>query len=168
MLDRPEDDVRSVFDSLVVKEKSPFDLDQLADRFRRSNTDWTIPEAFLGVLLSAAFADGEMQAAERDQILHIASRSRALNSISAAELSRINGVVNERLASRPTALQEACGTLPLDMGPSVFAHCVDLLLADGQLLPAEAAFLEELVTQLSVDQQVASQIMEALLIKAQY
>lgn len=160
--------MRSVFESLVVEDKSPFDLAQLADRFRRGNTGWTIPEAFMGILVAAAFADGEMQAEERAEIMHLASRSRALQALPPAELSRINDVVNERLATRQMALQEACDTLPLDMGPAVFAHCVDIFLADGQLLPAEAAFLEELVTQLSIDATQAGQILEALIIKSQY
>lgn len=158
----------NLFESLVVQEKSPFDVDRLADSFRRSQTDWSIPEAFLGILVSAALADGQMQVEEQQAILHLASRSRALKALSAEELSRINDTVNQRLVNRPQALQEACDTLPLDMGPCVFAHCVDILLADGQLLPVEAAFLEDVATRLRVDPDKARLISEALFIKAQY
>lgn len=157
-----------MFEDLVVRDKTPFNLDQLADRFRRRNTGWTIPEAFLGVIVSAAMADGEMDGSEQEAILHLASRSRALKSLSHADLARINDTVNQRLLDRPEALREACDTLPPEMGLSVFAHCVDLLLADGQLLSSEARFLQELVGLLSVDPAKANLITEALIIKAQY
>jgi len=159
---------KNIFEAMVVQEKSAFDINQLADRLRRRNTGWTIPEAFLGILISAAMADGGMGVAEQETILHLASRSRALNAVGPSDLARINETVNERFVSRPDALQEACDTLPVDMGMSVFAHCVDILLADGQLVPSEAAFLEELVQRLSLDAAKANQITEALFIKAQY
>lgn len=157
-----------MFESLVVPKKSSFDLTHLADQLRRRNTGWTIPEAFLGILIAAATVDGQLEFAEQQAIVHLATRSRALKSIPPAELSRINDLVNQRLLERPQALQEACDTLPLDMGPSIFAHCVDILLADGQLLPSEAAFLEELIKHLQIEAETANQITEALFIKAQY
>lgn len=158
----------SVFESLVVQAKSPFDLEQLADQFRRSQTDWSIPEAFFGILVCAAMADGQMQGAEQEAILHLASRSPALKALSLAELSQMNEVVNQRIVNRPQALQEACDTLPLEMGPCVYAHCVDILLADGQLLPMEATFLEELVPRLRVQPDVAQKIAEVMVMKAKY
>jgi len=157
-----------MFGSLIVQEKSPFDIDQLADRFRRRNTGWSIPEAFLGLIISAAMADGEMDQTEQEAILHLASRSRALKALSHADLARINQVVNERIATRPDALQEACDTLPQDMALSVFAHCVDILLSDGQLHQLEAKFLEDLVQRLSIPSDKANVITEALILKAQY
>lgn len=160
--------MNNIFKSMVAQEKSEFDLGQLADRLRRQNTGWTIPEAFVGILISAAMADGGMGVEERETILHLASRSRALKAISGAELSRINEVANERFSTRPDALQEACDTLPVDMALSVFAHCVDILLSDGNLAPSEAQFLETLVERLALDPEKANQITEALFIKAQY
>lgn len=157
-----------MFDQIVVGKKSEFDVGKLADKLRRRNTGWSIPEAFLGVIICAAMSDGQMEVAEQEAILHLASRSRALKTLSHADLGRINEVVNHRILSSPDALQEACDTLPLDMGPSVFAHCVDILLSDGQLVPAEAAFLQELVTKLGIDPDLANRLTEAMFIKAQY
>lgn len=158
----------NVFQQFTVAEKSPFDVDKLADRFRHRNTGWSIPEAFLGIMFQAAMADGAFDAAEVAAIQQVASRSRALNSVSPQELAAANNSVNEKLKNRPDALKEACETLPADMCLPVFAHCVDIILSDGQLLKPEAEFLQQLAQMLDVDPANARRVMEVLLLKAQY
>lgn len=157
-----------VFQSFVVEEHSPFDVQKLADKFRHRNAGWSIPEAYLGILVSAAIADGSFHAAEQQEITRLASRSRALGSLDAAELSTLNDTVNERLQNRPDALKEACATLPAEMCLPVFAHCVDIILSDGELMQTEAEFLDKLVPLLDIDNDSARRVMEVLLLKAQY
>ena len=48
-------------------------------------------------------------------------------------MAAVNTTVNERLRERKDGLREACLALPRDMRPSVYAHCVDIVLADRQL-----------------------------------
>lgn len=158
----------NVFQSMAVEKKSPFDVEKLADRFRHRNTGWTIPEAYLGVLISAAMADGSFNTEEQQTIMTLARRSRALSALSPAALAQANDTVNERIHSRPEALKEACGTLPGDMVLPVFAHCVDIVLSDGELLKPEAEFLDRLRTMLDIDEENARRVMEVLLLKAQY
>lgn len=158
----------NVFQSFVVEKKSPFNVDRLADRFRHRNTGWTIPEAYLGVLISSAVADGSFHTEEQQEIMKLARRSRALGSLSPTDLAAANDRVNQRIQANPDALKEACGTLPADMCLPVFAHCVDIVLSDGELMPAEAKFLEELVPLLDIDADSARRVMEVLLLKAQY
>jgi tellurite resistance protein len=158
----------NIFQTNVVESKSPFDLDKLSDKFRHRNTGWSIPEAFLAILFSAAMVDGDFAADEREAIVGISRRSRVLNSLPPNELSNINNTVNERLQNRPDALKEACETLPADMCLPVFAHCVDIVLADGELLKAEAEFLENLMPMLDVERDHARRVMEVLLLMNQY
>lgn len=158
----------NIFQQFTVESKSPFDVDKLADRFRHRNTGWTIPEAFLAILLSAAIADGSLNEEEGQTIQAVARRSRALSSLAPADLARANDSVNERLQARPAALQEACETLPADMCMPVFAHCVEIILSDGQLLKTEADFLQNLATLLDITPENSRRIMEVLLLKAQY
>jgi tellurite resistance protein len=158
----------NVFQTFAVEKKSPFDVEKLADRFRYRNTGWTIPEAYLCVLISAAMADGNFNPEEQQEIMTLARRSRALAALSPSDLATANNTVNERMASRPEALKEACETLPGDMCLSVFAHCVDIILSDGELLGPEAAFLEKLMPLLSIERDSARRVMEVLLLKAQY
>ncbi len=83
-------------------------------------------------------------------------------------LSKADDTVNERLQTRSNALKEACDTLPSDMCLPVFAHCVDLILSDGQLLKTEADFLSDLAGMLELKPADAQRIMEVLLLKAQF
>lgn len=168
MMQRPQTSDRSVnlFQQFAVETKSPFDLERLSDKFRHRNTGWTIPEAILAILIASASADGVFKEEEGALIQNIALRSRALRSLSPADLAKANSVVNERLAQNPNALKEACETLPADMCLPFFAHCVDIMLADGELVKMEADFLEKLVPMLDLDQDHARRVMEVLLLKA--
>ncbi|MES1156777.1 MAG: tellurite resistance TerB family protein [Alphaproteobacteria bacterium] len=149
-------------------ERSPFDIEKLSDKFRRRNTGWSIPEAYLAILISAGLADGNLHPQEAEEIRNVVARSRALSSLSPAELSSANTVVNERLQKRPEALEEACHTLPTDMCLSVFAHAADLILADGALTKSEADFLERLARCMDIADDSVQRILEVLLLKAQY
>ncbi len=146
-----------------------FDIRDLAERTGyRPATDWTIPEAFLCLILLAAAADGFVPPEEHMEIRALARRSRVLKSVDAAHLAQLNRIVSERLKHRPDGLREACEALPVDMRPSILAHCADVLLADGGLAPAEAAFLNRITNCLGVREDEALRIVEALLIKNRY
>jgi uncharacterized tellurite resistance protein B-like protein len=161
-------DPASFFKQAAVEQKSPFDIDKLADRFRRQNTGWSIPEAFLCVLYSATAVDGDFDPKEIDTIKNVVSRSRAMTALTPHALAKADETVNERLQSRPSALKEACETLPADMCLPVFAHCVDLVLSDGQLLKTEAEFLTDLARMLDLKPDDARRVTEVLMLKAQY
>ena len=162
-------DIANIFDPLTVEEKTPFDISRLMSRFEgRHQTDWTIPQAYLCVLLSAAYADGQVASEERSEIQALAIRSRTLKSLSKNELADLNSTIEARLNDRPEALLEACEALPQEMRLPLFAHCVDIVLADGELVKAEADFLNQLVQILNVDGDDARRIVEVLLLKNQY
>lgn len=158
----------NVFQNYAVENKSPFDINRLADKFRYRNTGWTIPEAILALLFASAMADGSFNNEESQQIQAIARRSRALRSLSPQDLANANTTVNQRMQENPNALKEACATLPADMCLPFFAHCVDIILSDGELTKAEAEFLNELGPMLDIDPDHARRVMEVLLLKAQY
>lgn len=162
------DQAPNIFATATVEEKSPFNLERLADQFKFKKTDWTIPEAFLGIMLAAAYADGNLSAEEMSEVRQLATRTRTLKALNPNELARANQVVEERLRTRPEGLKQACETLPADMCLPVFAHCVDIILADGELLKPEADFLQNLVAMLDIDPNNARRVMEVLLLKSQY
>lgn len=158
----------NVFTASAVESKSPFNLEKLADQFRHRKSDWSIPEAYIGILLSAAYADGNLAPEELEEIRALALRSRALKALSPNDLAAANRVAEERLQQRSNGLQEACETLPADMCLPVFAHCVDLILADGELLKPEAEYLDNLRSMLDIDPESARRVMEVMLLKNQY
>lgn len=131
-------------------------------------TDWSIPEAFLCLLFSAANADGMVSDEEREEIFALVHRSRSLKGLTPQQLGEVNAAINQRLATRPDGLQEACASLPMDMRLSVFAHCVDIILADGKMLQTEADFLNTLVGAMHLQPADAKRVLDVILIKNRY
>ena len=163
-------EVLNIFQAAPVPAQSPtFDLNKLTEEFKQQrNTDWSVPEAFLCLLLSAAAVDGNVALEEQTEIYALARRSRALKSVNANQLAAANTSVNQRLKERPNGLQEACLSLPADMRLPVFAHCVDIILADGSLLPVEADFLNKIMTFMGLDAADGKRVMEVLLVKNRF
>ena len=112
--------------------------------------------------------DGNVALEEQTEIYALARRSRALKSVNANQLAAANTSVNQRLKERPNGLQEACLSLPADMRLPVFAHCVDIILADGSLLPVEADFLNKIMTFMGLDAADGKRVMEVLLVKNRF
>jgi uncharacterized tellurite resistance protein B-like protein len=161
-------DVQIIF-SPTTTEKAPIplDLEALSSQFGKKS-DWSIPEAFMCLLLAAAFCDGELAAEEKVEIAALVGRSRTMKTLSQQELAKVNATVNERMKVRPTALEEACNSLPTDMRLSVFAHCVDIVLADGELRQAEADFLNRVTTFLRIEAEKAKQVLMVIMLKNTY
>ncbi len=146
-----------------------FDIRELVERAGyKPATDWTIPEAFLCLILLAAAADGFVPPEEHMEIRALARRSRVLKAIDASHLAQLNRTVSDRVKHRPEGLREACEALPVDMRPSILAHCADVLLADGGLAPAEAEYLNRITAYLAVSEDEARRIVEVLLVKNRY
>lgn len=129
---------------------------------------WTVPAAFVAVLLAAVTCDGEMAAVEHEEILALTHRSRALKSLTPAQLAALNIQAVSRLRDEPTALADACAALPEDMRGPVFAHALDLVLADGELTVEEADFLNALILNLKLEREAVSKIADVIVLKNQY
>lgn len=142
------------------------DIGQLAQEFQAS--DWSISEAFMCLIVSAAYADHELAEEEKQEIAALVRRSRTMKRHTQAELAVINQTVNKRMRERDNALQEACQALPHDMRISLFAHCVDIVLADGKLLPQEATFLNTITELMGLDAARAKEVMTVIMHKNRY
>lgn len=161
------DDVHIIFQPTTAAPKTDLDLDELSRDFQAS-TDWTIPESYMCLILSAAFADGDLAPEEKQEIAALVMRSRTMKRLTPTELANVNASVNERLKTRPNGLQEACQSLPTDMRLSIFAHCVDIVLADGELRQAEADFLNRITSMMHLDADRAKQILTVVMLKNRY
>jgi hypothetical protein len=160
---------QSIFGQYAVTSKTPFDLDKLAKSYRFKDMGWSTPEAYLGIMIAAAEADGHVEPEEEAEILTRVRRARTLRYLKPEDLVAAEGNARQYFAERPqTALDEACQTLPAELCLPVFAHCVDIMLSDGELVDVEARWLEDLVPKLDIDQDSAKRILEVLLLKAKY
>jgi uncharacterized tellurite resistance protein B-like protein len=146
---------QALFETIKAEKKPDFNLRELVSEFPDHQNDWSIPEAFLCLILSAAFADGTVVAQEQEEIRALAHRSRTLKHLDENELAQMNRAVLKRRADRPDWLAEVAEALPRDMHLAVFSHCLDISLADGVLVAAEADFLEKLIGTLKIDPEEA-------------
>lgn len=154
----------------VAASYDPFNIDKLKDTNRYRDLGWTIPEAYLALLFLAADADGQFDPEERVEIETTARRAPALralmlrNELGQHEASALAKIKQNKQA----ALDEACATLPSDMCLSVFAHCVDLMLADNDFSKVEQDWIEALYPKLDIPENHARRIVEVLLLKGRY
>ncbi|WP_158085657.1 tellurite resistance TerB family protein [Henriciella aquimarina] len=145
------------------------DIAKLEQEFNEnSESDWTIPEAFLCLLLEAAFADGSLAMEEKEEIAALVKRSRTMKRLSPQQMAAVNQTVNERMRERKDGLREACLALPVDMRLSVYAHCVDIVLADRQLRENEEDFLARIAEVMQLDEDMVKAIRTVMLIKNRY
>ena len=161
-------DESGLFGPVTVEAKPAFSLKELVSDFPDHPSDWTISEAYVCLLLSAAMADGKVSIEQGEEIRAVAHRSRTLKSLDENELAEVNQVIVERRENRPDWLLEACEALPREMRLSVFAHCLDIALADGSLVPPEAEYLERLVDLLQVPTEDAAVVTRVISIKNRY
>jgi uncharacterized tellurite resistance protein B-like protein len=129
---------------------------------------WPIPEAFLTILFRAVTCDGELAAVEHEELLALAHRSRALKTLTTKQLSDLNIRILERLRRSDATLRDACAELPEEMRAPVFAHALDLVLADGELNEDEADFLNGLILNLRLDREDVERIAAVIELKNRY
>jgi hypothetical protein len=154
----------------VAASYDPFNLEKLKDAHRYRDLGWTIPEAYLALLFLAADADGQFNPEERLEIETTARRAPALRALmQRGELGAHEQSALQRIATnKQAALDEACQTLPSDMVLSVFAHVVDLMLADGDFSKVEQDWVDALYPKLDIPEAHARRIVEVLLLKGRY
>jgi uncharacterized tellurite resistance protein B-like protein len=116
----------------------------------------------------ATTCDGQLAAVEHEELLALVHRSRALKSLSTNELAEINTKIVARLRDADSALQEACKSLPEEMRLPLFAHALDLVLADGELKQDEAEFLDSIVLHLGLDRESVERVSSVIALKNRF
>lgn len=130
---------------------------------------WSAPEALLGILTTIAVWDGQ-RAARRLALVHaFAKQSTFLHPLGEAGLIALQTKVVERIgAAHGDALAQACAALPPEMGPSVYAQCLDVVASIGPLSECDRAIMAELRSLLSVDPPLAEKVETVILLKNRY
>jgi hypothetical protein len=124
------------------------------------------PEAFLCILALAAAVDHAMGRLENELLQAVAHRWASLNIVREKDITALNYAVTARLAvGFDAALDAACAALPEPMRPAVFAQAFDIMLCDGALCPAEAAFADTLAAKLKINADEAGRIRGVLITK---
>lgn len=124
-------------------------------------------EAFAGVLLAMAAADGDISDEEAENFKFIIDRKRTFRVQSVLEhevmIERLFNILNKQ--GSDALLCRAAEALPEDLRPTVFAETADMVFADGDVDAGEQAGLERLQHILGLANDAALQIMEVMMIK---
>lgn len=127
--------------------------------------DWSVPEAFLAILLAAAHSDNVITEEEQDQLKGLRKRSRTLKALSPDQIKKALANAQSKLEQRPNGLQQACECLPQMLHLPVFTLAIDIVLADGKLTSTEKEFIAKLANWLKIDKGLEWQISHVMLIK---
>ncbi|MDJ0921572.1 MAG: tellurite resistance TerB family protein [Henriciella sp.] len=133
-----------------------------------SANDWSIAEAYMCLLLEAIFADDIVAPAEQEYMKALVKRCKTFAGMSENELARINMTVMERRTERPDCVKEACMALPPGMHKTIFAHAIDIVLADGEMHPRERDFLDNLMQTMDISPETARNIMQVIFDKNRF
>lgn len=124
-------------------------------------------EAFAGIALAMAGADGSIAQSEWDGIVNYISRLRLYDNYSGPAFDKMFDKVFRILRNEgPSALVTAAvAGLPDDLKLTAFACAVDIALADGVVEDEEKEVINQLAQALEIPEQTAIQIIEVLIIK---
>jgi uncharacterized tellurite resistance protein B-like protein len=130
---------------------------------------WSKEDAFYGLLLAAASADGEVTASESEEVIALAHRTKTLKGVSTADLQVIHNRVEDQFKRDfAAALNDACNSIPTEVVGSIFAHAVDIVFADGKVVTKEVEFLRSLAEKLKLEEAKAQQIIDVLKTKNEF
>jgi tellurite resistance protein len=124
-------------------------------------------EAFAAITLSAIASDGYLSDEESRGITLALSRMKMYrsypNDVMQRMFDKLLGIL--RREGMNSLFDSAKDSLPYEMRESAFAVATDLILADGVVAQEEQEFLNDLYQALSLDAEVATRIVEVMLIK---
>ena len=124
-------------------------------------------EAFAAILVAAVAADGELTVAESARLNGQLASSRVLPANppdgSPSVMESALAVLTEH--GLPRTLSACAAALPATLRPTAFAQATDLLLSDARIGQRETAFIEALREALQIEDALALQIVDVMLIK---
>lgn len=141
----------------------------LFDKILGNNTvkELTPAEAFAAITLSAIASDGYLSDEEARGIYAALSRMKLFrsypNDVMQRMFDKLLGTL--RREGMDSLFNTAKESLPEDLREAAFAVATDLILVDGVVTEEERDFLNDLFLALGLDSEVATQIVQVMMIK---
>ena len=128
----------------------------------------TMREAVTAILVAAVAADGTLVEQEAERLNALLPSMRLFRQTSAAHLQRLTETALDIIGSTgPDALLPACAeVIPESLRAPLFALAVELVIVDGDVSATETRFVDSLKSALAIDDEIAANIIEVLLIKS--
>lgn len=130
-------------------------------------TKLTQQEAFAGIAVAMAGADGSIAESEWDGIVNYIRRLRIYDNFSGPAFDKLFDKLFKILKKDGPGALVAASTEGLtdDLKLTAFACAVDIALADGVLEEEEKDIINQLADSLSIPEQTAISIIEVMMIK---
>jgi tellurite resistance protein len=127
----------------------------------------TPAEAFAAITLSAIASDGYLSEEEARGISLALSRMKLFRSYPSDVMQRMFDKLlgTLRREGMDSLFNTAKESLPFELREAAFAVATDLILADGVVAQEEQDFLNDLFLGLGLDSEVATQIVQVMMIK---
>jgi|GEM_PF-4085168 hypothetical protein len=122
-------------------------------------------EAFLTILAACGSADGDIESSEWDTIYDTLFEKKMFNSV---DIWALIDECKKNIKAYPSladAVNDCAPKITKENVNMVFATCTDLVLIDGVISSGEKAIIGHLKDALSVSDDLATKIVEVLLIR---
>jgi tellurite resistance protein len=126
-----------------------------------------LDEALIALFIGAMDANDHVSREELARAHHLIWSTKRFRQKSGETVDRLIDRMKTLLEEgEPAAVMEAAAkAIPAKLRPSAFAIVADLLLADGRIDARERKFLRRLASDFNIRARVASQIVDAMLVK---
>ena len=142
-------------------------VDNARSARRRRVKRLELDEALIALFIGAMNANDHVAREELARAHHLIWSTKRFRRKSGEKvgqlIDRMATLVDEE--AHATVVGAAARGIPAKLRPSAFALVADLLLADGTIDRGERRYLRDLAADLNIAARVASQIVEAMLVK---
>jgi uncharacterized tellurite resistance protein B-like protein len=121
-------------------------------------------EAWITIMYACMAADGIVSDAERDQLSRTVIYKTIFNGHNTVEYYKTALLEHTKLGSKQL-INQSVSKIPLENRATLFAITLEILLFDGILTDADKAVIEHLAISLNLDHDLASRIIEVILIR---
>lgn len=134
---------------------------------QRSDIQLSAPEAFAAIALIAVAADGFIAPSESQIINSSLSRMQLFSNYSQTQKREMLDRLLTEIKNHGynSLLKVAIAALPKQLRETVFAIATDITLADGEITEEEENFLNDLYSSLDLSEEIATKIIDVLMIK---
>lgn len=140
---------------------------KLRSRSEHSIPRLTVDDAFIAILIGAMDANRHVSREEAARAHHIIWSMKRFRRKSGDQVNRIIEAMRTLIETEGALAVIAAATkvIPERLRAAAFAVSADLVLADGNIEPAERRFLERLARDLRLDQPTRDALVQAMLVK---
>lgn len=136
------------------------------DAFKSGPVEFTEKEAFIGVIVAAIGADGEIADEEISSLVSIMNRLPSYKSDFSFVQNTYNKCVKTIKASGSSGLLDlVVPKLNKDIYQTTFTQAIDIVIADGQVGKEEEEFIGKLQSMLSLEDSFAQNAVAIVSIK---